>query len=64
MEEVEFSNGFPVTKKDNTFHGYGTKSIERVTKKYGGSLAFRYEDNTFSLNAAFPLDELPHFNSD
>ena len=64
VEEVEFSNGFPVTKKDKTFHGYGTKSIERVTKKYGGSLAFRYEDNTFSLNAAFPLDELPHFNSD
>lgn len=54
-EEVEFRDGLPMTKKDKTFHGYGTKSIQRVVKKYGGTLAFLYKNNTFSLNACFPL---------
>mgnify|MGYP002520649911 FL=1 len=55
-EEVEFINGLPMTKKDKSFHGYGTRSIERVVKKYGGSLTFRFKNNIFSLNAVFPLD--------
>lgn len=57
VEEVEFRDGLPMTKKDKTFHGYGTKSIQRVVKKYGGSLAFQCKNNMFSLNACFPLDE-------
>jgi len=62
VEEVEFRDGLPMTKKDKTFHGYGTKSIQRVVKKYGGSLAFQCKNNMFSLNACFPLDETNRHN--
>lgn len=56
IQDVKFENGLPQTNKDKTFHGYGIKSIARVVKKYNGSLAFRLENNIFSLNALFPLD--------
>ena len=56
IQDVKFENGMPQTNKDKTFHGYGIKSIARVVKKYNGSLAFRLENNIFSLNALFPLE--------
>lgn len=56
IQDVKFENGLPQTNKDKTFHGYGIKSIARVVKKYNGSLAFRLENNIFSLNALFPLE--------
>ncbi len=62
VEEVVFHDGLPITKKDKTFHGYGTKSIQRVVKKYHGSLAFQCKNNIFSLNAFFPLDEINRLN--
>ena len=35
------------TTKKNRGHGYGTKIIKNITKKYEGYVTFTYEDNKF-----------------
>ena len=43
------------TKCDSSFHGYGIKSIEKISGKYGGICNWYYneEDNTFHFNIIF-----------
>lgn len=43
------------TKPDSSFHGYGTKSIEKTAKKYGGICHWEYNENdkTFHFNIIF-----------
>lgn len=51
------------TKENNTInHGYGLKSINRIVKKYSGTLQMYYEDNlnTFHTIIAFPLSYESH----
>lgn len=49
-------DGYPVThKRDKAFHGYGLKSIQRIAKKYNGTMEFSTEGNTFFLSLVFPL---------
>lgn len=50
-----FENGMPVTSTgDNSFHGFGTKSIKHVADKYGGALSMSCENNVFSLDILIP----------
>lgn len=47
-------NGLPLTtKEDNGYHGFGTKSIKTVAKKYGGEVSFARVDDLFILTAIF-----------
>ena len=52
--QVEFRNGLPVTKQDARYHGYGTKSIEVIVKKYGGNLRMSVDNDTFTVGIVFP----------
>ncbi len=54
---VQFQNGLPLTtKQDNGYHGFGTRSIQYVSQKYGGTMAMKHiaEENRFSLTILFP----------
>ena len=50
---IEFEDGMPKSKQDNRFHGFGTKSIEYIAKKYNGQAVFNYKNNVFSLTICF-----------
>ncbi len=54
-----FSDGLPVTTKaDRENHGIGTKSIRYIADKYGGSTVFGFEEDLFSMDITFPLNDL------
>ncbi|MGB4657678.1 MAG: ATP-binding protein, partial [Mobilitalea sp.] len=44
-------NGIPVTKKEG--HGFGTKSILSVVKKYNGTAVFTHENHIFTAGFLF-----------
>lgn len=53
---VKTSNGqFVSNKQDSEYHGYGTKSIRKVVKKYGGEEVayYREDDHTFHVGINF-----------
>lgn len=43
------------SKKDNTFHGYGIKSIKKIVKKYDGNYEWNYdpEEKEFTTSVIF-----------
>ena len=43
------------TKQDKAYHGFGVKSMRRITEKYDGDLSMNAEDGVFTLNILFPL---------
>ena len=59
IEETNYFNGeihfnsdgsIKTTKKENTkYHGYGTKSIAYIVKKYDGKVEYEAKDNIFKL---------------
>ena len=54
--EVTFEQGLPVTtKEDRGFHGFGTRSIQILTEKYGGDLSMTVEDGIFRLSIMLPI---------
>lgn len=56
--ESNFVDGLPVTTKSNdSYHGFGTKSIKAVAEKYGGFVNFFVSDEEFILTATFTLPE-------
>ena len=55
-DDVVFSDGLPMTtKQDKAYHGFGVKSMRRITEKYDGDLSMNAEDGVFTLNILFPL---------
>lgn len=55
----KFEGGLPVTTNaDRENHGIGTKSIRYIAGKYGGSTVFGFEENLFSMDITFPLNDL------
>lgn len=54
---VIMENGRPVSLGDPRYHGFGTKSIAAITSKYDGTISFRTNGGTFSVNMLFPLKE-------
>lgn len=53
--EVEFANGLPVTSKDQKYHGFGMRSIERIVKKYDGELVISAKKDHFTTKIFFPV---------
>lgn len=55
--ELESEDGrFKTSKGDESWHGFGTKSMLLITEKYGGSLTVKAENNIFKLDIAFIAD--------
>lgn len=47
-------NGKLITSKDNnSMHGYGVKNIERIVKKYDGTISYQIEENRFQVCITF-----------
>ena len=42
--------GLPRTTKSESGHGFGTRSIQRIAEKHGGSMSVRGEDGIFKLS--------------
>lgn len=55
-EAIEFDgNGLPKTNKGNqSYHGFGMKSIRAIVKKYGGHMTIETANQIFSLALMFP----------
>lgn len=54
---VRFKDGLPLTTKENNgYHGFGTRSIQYVAQKYGGTVVMKYfeGEKRFSLTILFP----------
>lgn len=52
--EPKFINGVPVTtKKDKRFHGFGIKSIQNITRKYGGTFGMNIFHGMFCVDILF-----------
>lgn len=48
--------GLPdTTKKNKDYHGYGLKSIDMITRKYGGTMTINTEDSWFVLRILLPI---------
>lgn len=55
LGKIEFNKdgSLKTTKSENAkYHGYGTKSIAYIVKKYSGNLEFEVKDNIFKLKIA------------
>ena len=56
--EVRFQDGLPITiKQDREMHGFGTRSIRYIVKKYGGTYSFSLKNTTFTVSLIFPFKE-------
>lgn len=53
---LQIKNGLPMTsKRDNYYHGFGIKSIQKTAEKYNGSVTIRVEEDCFNLRVLIPL---------
>jgi hypothetical protein len=58
VDKTEFKNNLPIThKRDASNHGIGTKSMQYIVKKYGGTIAFEATDNLFTAYILFPVSD-------
>lgn len=55
---VRFEDGLPVTTGDTKIHGYGTRSISFIVRKYGGKMEYSQTDSVFALDIRFRLTSL------
>jgi sensor histidine kinase regulating citrate/malate metabolism len=53
-QELSFNRDGSImtTKKNTKYHGYGTKSIAYIVKKYDGKMEYDIKDNIFKLKIA------------
>lgn len=56
-DKISFSSdGLPISTKENqVYHGFGTKSIKYIARKYGGTYSFTQKGNRFHVSLLFPL---------
>lgn len=56
--QLRFEQGLPqTTKEDKQYHGFGMRSIQMLTEKYGGDLQVRAEDGIYMLSIMLPIKE-------
>lgn len=56
--ELQFDENLPRTSKSNAdYHGFGLKSIQSISEKYGGFLTVQAEDHIFLLRVTLPMTE-------
>ena len=49
--KLEFEDGLPITTKDDRkYHGFGTRSLKIIARKYGGELTTSSSKNIFRLS--------------
>lgn len=54
--KLEFKDGLPVTTKaDKNYHGFGSRSIRMLARKYGGELTTFVTGDVFHLNIIFSV---------
>ncbi len=54
--KIKYKDGLPMTtKKDQSNHGYGLKSVLNTVKKYDGSLTISDDDKWFEVRILIPL---------
>ena len=59
--ELILYEGLPVsTKNDDLNHGFGTRSMQLVARRYGGELSFSAGGGIFTLNIVIPLPDAEH----
>ncbi len=54
---LEFADGYiKTTKANKEIHGFGTKSIAKITKQYNGNIKYEFDktQNQFTVNIVFP----------
>ena len=57
-EAPDFVDGIPQTiKKDKRIHGFGTKSMISIAKKYGGNVTMKAENGMFYLDVILPIKQ-------
>lgn len=50
------ADGLPVTtKEDQVNHGFGTRSMQAIAKKYGGTFSVKTGEDTFAVDVMIPL---------
>lgn len=52
--EIRFLGGLPLTGGDKLYHGYGTRSIAEIVKRYNGEFLMMTEGDKFRLSITFP----------
>lgn len=53
--KIRMDQGLPMTsKKDRWNHGFGTRSIQSIANRYGGSMMIQTENQIFSLEILIP----------
>lgn len=52
---IKKTEELPVTEKEGKEHGYGLSNIQQATKRMGGSVVYRIENEFFVLDVEFPL---------
>lgn len=58
INDVKIKNDYVLTtKKDKFLHGYGTKSIAYIVKKYDGRLNYKLDNGIFSIRILIPLKQ-------
>ena len=48
--ELVMENNLPKSQRDERYHGFGLKSMERIVKKYNGTLAVKTKNGIFYLD--------------
>ena len=49
--KIEFEDGLPLTTKDDKrYHGFGTRSLKIISRKYGGEIIASSSRNIFSIS--------------
>lgn len=51
---IHFKNGIPITTKNKSHHGYGSKNIQNVVEKYDGTLKYKTENDKFIVEILLP----------
>lgn len=47
---IELEGGLPKSHRDERYHGFGMKSMQRISEKYDGTLTIQSDNGLFSLN--------------
>ena len=58
LKTINFSHGGILTsKKDNRFHGYGTRIVSKLAEKYNGCAEFSVNDGIFSAQVMLDMSK-------
>ena len=48
--DIVMEDGLPKSQRDPRYHGFGMKSMDRIVKKYDGTLVVKAQDGIFNLD--------------